>query len=42
MPVRNVLVGDTSRDIEHDDRAVALDVVAVTKSAEFLLASCKR
>lgn len=39
MPVGDVLVGDTGGDIEHDDTALAVDVVAVTQTAELLLAS---
>ena len=37
MPVGNVLVGDTRGDIEHDDTALAVDVVAITETAELLL-----
>ena len=37
MPVRHVLVGDSRGDIEHDDGALALNVVAVSQTAEFLL-----
>ena len=39
MPVGDVFVGDTRSDIKHDDPALALDVVAVAKSSEFLLPS---
>jgi hypothetical protein len=39
VPVGNVLVGDTGGDIEHDDAALAVDVVSVTKTSELLL-SC--
>lgn len=39
VPVGDVLVGDTGGDIEHDDAALAVDVVAVTQTAELLLAS---
>jgi len=38
MPVGHVLVGDSRRDVEHDDCALAHDVVAVAKAAKFLLA----
>jgi len=38
MPVGHVLVGDSRRDVEHDDSALAHDVVAVAEAAEFLLA----
>lgn len=37
VPVRHILVGDTGGDIEHDDAALALNVVAVTETTEFLL-----
>lgn len=39
VPVRYVLVGDSRGDVEHDDRALALNVVAVSQAAEFLLTS---
>lgn len=38
VPVGDVLVGDAGRDVEHDDGALAADVVAVTEPAELLLA----
>lgn len=38
VPCGHVLVGDTRRDVEHDDGALALNVVAVAQTAEFLLA----
>ena len=38
MPVGDVLVGDAGGDIEHDDAALAVDVVAITEAAELLLA----
>lgn len=38
MPVGDVLVGDTGGNIEHDDTALAVDVVTVTEAAELLLA----
>lgn len=37
MPVGNVLVGDTGSDIEHDDAALAVDVVAIAETTELLL-----
>jgi len=37
MPVGHVLVGDTGGDIEHDDTALAVDVVAITETTELLL-----
>jgi hypothetical protein len=40
VPVGNVLVCDTRGNIEHDDTALAVDVVAVTETTELLLAGC--
>lgn len=40
MPVRYVLVGDSRGDVEHDDGALALNVVAISQTAEFLLTGC--
>ena len=37
VPVGDVLVGDAGGDIEHDDTALALDVVAVTETTKLLL-----
>jgi hypothetical protein len=37
VPVGDVLVGDARRDIEHDDAALAVDVVAVAETAKLLL-----
>jgi hypothetical protein len=37
VPAGDVLVRDTRRDIEHDDGAVALDVVAITETTKLLL-----
>ena len=39
MPVGNVLVGNSGSYVEHNDTALSLDVVAVTKTTELLLAS---
>ena len=39
MPVGNVLVGNTGCDVEHDDAALAVDVVSITKTPKLLL-SC--
>ena len=39
VPVRDVLVGLSGSDVEHDDGALTLDVVAVTETAELLLTS---
>ena len=38
MPVWNIFVGDPRRDIEHDDAALALNVVPVAKTTKLLLA----
>ncbi len=37
MPVGNVLVGDAGGNIEHDDTALAVDVVTVAETTELLL-----
>jgi hypothetical protein len=37
VPVGDVLVGDTGGDIEHDDTALAIDVVTVTETTKLLL-----
>lgn len=39
MPVGDVLISDSGGNIEHDDSALAIDVVSITKSSELLL-SC--
>ena len=39
MPVGDVLVGDTGGNVEHDDTTLALDVVAIAETTEFLLSS---
>jgi hypothetical protein len=39
VPVRDVLVGNSGGDVEHDDAALAVDIVSVTKASELLL-SC--
>lgn len=39
VPVGDILVGDTGGDVEHDDTALALDIVTVTKATELLLTS---
>ena len=38
MPVGDVLVCDTRGDVEHDDAALAVDVVAIAETAKLLLA----
>jgi len=37
MPVRHVFVGDTGGDVEHDDSALALDVVPIPKTTKLFL-----
>lgn len=37
VPVGDVLVGDAGGDVEHDDGALALDVVSVAEASEFFL-----
>jgi hypothetical protein len=39
MPVGDVLVRDTGGHVEHDDTALAVDVVAITQTTELLLTS---
>ena len=38
VPVGDVLIRDTGRHVEHDDTALALNVVTVTETTELLLA----
>lgn len=40
MPVGDVLIGDAGSDVEHDNTALALNIVTVTETTELLLASC--
>jgi len=40
MPVRHILVGDAASHIEHNDRALALNVVPVPETSELLLPRC--
>ena len=37
VPVGDVLVGDARGDVEHDDAALPVDVVAVAQTTELLL-----
>lgn len=39
VPVGDVLVCDTRGDVEHDDAALAVDVVSITKTTKLLLTS---
>jgi hypothetical protein len=40
VPVGDVLVGDARCNIEHDDAALAVDIVTVSQSPELLLSCC--
>lgn len=37
VPVGDVLVGDTGSHVKHDDTALSVDVVTITKTTELLL-----
>lgn len=37
MPVGDVLVSDTGGNIEHDDTALAVNVISITETTKFLL-----
>ena len=39
MPVGDVLVGDTRCNVEHDDTALAINVVSISETTELLLTS---
>ena len=39
MPVGDVLVCDTRGNVKHDDTALSVDVVSITKTTELLLTS---
>lgn len=39
VPVGNILVGDTAGNVEHDNTALAVDVVSITETAKLLLTS---
>lgn len=40
MPVGHVLVCDPRGDVKHNDTALALDVVAISKTTKLLLSGC--
>jgi len=40
MPIGHILVCDARRHIEHDDGTLALDVIAITKTAKLFLTRC--
>ena len=37
MPVWNVLVGDSTGDIEHDDTTLAINVISISQTTKLLL-----
>lgn len=37
VPIRDVLVGDTRGYVEHDNRALTLDIIPVSQASELLL-----
>ena len=39
MPIWDILVGDAGRDVEHDDAALTLNVVAIAETTELFLTS---
>lgn len=39
MPVGNIFVGDARSDVEHDNAALALDVVTIPETTKLLLSS---
>ena len=39
MPIGDVLIGDTGSDVEHDDTALALNIVTITETTKLLLTS---
>lgn len=38
MPVGNILVGDSGRDVEHNDTTLTLDIVSIPKPTKPFLA----
>lgn len=40
MPVRHILVCNTRGHIKHDDTAMSVDVITISKSTKLLLAGC--
>jgi hypothetical protein len=39
VPIWHILVGDSRSDIEHDDAALALDVISIAKTTKLFLSS---
>lgn len=37
MPVGDVLIGNSGRDIEHDDTALSVDIISITKTTKLFL-----
>lgn len=37
MPVRNILVSNTRSDVKHNDTALPLNVITITKTSKLLL-----
>jgi hypothetical protein len=37
MPVGDILIGDTRCHIKHDDTALSVDIVSITKTTKLLL-----
>ena len=40
VPIRDALISDPGRDVEHDNRALSLNVVPIAQPAKFLLPRC--
>lgn len=38
VPIGDVLVGNTRRHVKHDDTALSVDVVSITKTTKLFLA----
>jgi hypothetical protein len=39
VPVGNVLVGDTGRNVKHDDAALSVDIVSISQATKLFLTS---
>jgi len=40
VPIRYVLVSDAGSDVEHDNAALALDVISIAETTKLFLSSC--
>lgn len=40
MPIWHVLIGDSRCDVEHNDTALAVDVVSISETTKFFLPCC--